>query len=65
MIFMVISRKTNETVPSGTASSTADIPLPYLIAGTVALLLLSVGVPLLAPDLLAVPDAPHLLRSPT
>ncbi len=61
MIFMVISRKTNETVPSGTASSTADIPLPYLIAGTVALLLLSVGVPLLAPDLLAVPDAPHLL----
>lgn len=41
--------------------ATAALPLPYLSAALVALLLYSVGVPLLAPQLVGSSSAPHVL----
>ena len=41
--------------------ATAGLPLPYLSAALVALLVFSAGIPLLAPELIASSSAPHVL----
>jgi hypothetical protein len=62
MIFTVVN---NKKARSGSATASprglARLPLPYLTAGTIAFVLLSAGIPLLAADLCATPDAPHVL----
>lgn len=48
-------------MPIGGTQRAARLPLPYLIAGAAAFLLLAAGIPVLGPDLLAGDGASHVL----
>jgi len=61
MIFMVSIGENFRGPGALRARGSATLPRPYLLAGTVAFLLLSAAIPLLGSDLMVSNDTPHVL----